>query len=341
MHTIGRTLKYVGWALLVVIGLGLLTAISLFFATRGSYVVPATVTADSTLPSVEIDGIRFHAESYGDPADPTVVVVHGGPGGDYGYLLSLAELADRYHVVFYDQRGAGLSPRVPADELTLQSSIEDLDRIVTHFGAGEPIHLIGHSWGAMLAAAYIGQYPDRVSQVVLAEPGALDNGGLTRFNQRQAATRGVAYYRLLIPTIFESLRIDGPDADARMDYIFGKMSANFTNTAASGYGCEQSGIVKVPPDVPVPASRFGATAFTTLFGPEADLSPIAANADQYHGDVLFLASACNSFIGAEYQRTQMQLFPHAEMIVIPDAGHEMFGENPAASIAAVRAFFDQ
>ena len=203
------------------------------------------------------------------------------------------------------------------------------------------MRLIGHSWGAMLAAAYMGQHPDRVSQAVLAEPGALDNAGLARFRERQTGAQGFAYYRLLAPTIFEAFRVDGPDADARMDYIFGKMSANFVNTAASGYRCENAGIVPVPPEVPVPPARFGAKAFNTLFGPEADLSPIAAHAGNFAGDVLFLASACNSFTGAALQREQMGLFPQAQLAVIPDAGHEMFSDNPTASIAAVRTFFGQ
>lgn len=337
-----RILKIVGFSLLGIIGLVVVAIMGLFVATRGSYSVPATVEDDPTLPSVTIDGVTFHAETFGDPNDPVVVVVHGGPGGDYGYLLNLHKLEDDYYVVFYDQRGAGLSPRVSADELTLQSSVDDLHRIVTHYGGGEPVRVIGHSWGAMLAAAYVGQHPDSVTQVVLAEPGAMDNAGLERFNARQAESlRSADYYRLLVPTIFESLRLEGPDNQAQVDYIYGKMSANFVNTAASGYQCEGEGETAVAPNVPVPPSRFGTTAYQTLFGIENDLSPIADNAGNYDGDVLFIASECNSFIGVDFQREQMQQFPQAELAIIADAGHEMFGENPAASLAAVREFFGE
>jgi pimeloyl-ACP methyl ester carboxylesterase len=44
-------------------------------------------------------------------------------GADYRYLLPLKALADDYRVVFYDQRGTGLSPRVPADSITLDSFV--------------------------------------------------------------------------------------------------------------------------------------------------------------------------------------------------------------------------
>jgi pimeloyl-ACP methyl ester carboxylesterase len=53
-----------------------------------------------------------------------------------------------------------------------------------------------------------------------------------------------------------------------------------------------------------------------------------------------MASECQTIIGVDWQRRQMALFPHAELVVIPDAGHEMFAENPEASVAAVRAYLD-
>lgn len=334
-----RTLKIGGLAVLAVAGLAVIISVALFVSTRGSYTVPLTVTEDSTLPRVEIDGVLFHAETFGDPEAPTVVVVHGGPGGDYGYLLNLHELADEYHVVFYDQRGAGLSPRVPAEELTLQSSMDDLHRIVSHYGQGESVRIIGHSWGAMLAAAYVGQHPDSVSHLILAEPGALDNAGLDRFRNRQSASQGIAYYGQLIPTLFESFHMNPPDGDAPMDYVYGKMTAEFVNTAASGYQCADQQKTLSTSNVLVPPSRFGAVAFRTLFGPDMDLSPIAANAGNFKGKVLFLASECNRFTGVSFQREQMSVFSQAELVVIPESGHEMFSDNPAASITNVRSYF--
>src|SRR5262245_44675256 len=74
--------------------------------------VPGTVHQDPTLPRIQINGTLLHAESFGDPAGPTVLVLHGGPGSDYRSLLHLKALADDgYKVVFWDQRGAGLSQR--------------------------------------------------------------------------------------------------------------------------------------------------------------------------------------------------------------------------------------
>jgi proline iminopeptidase len=93
----------------LLIGIVIIIGIGLFISTAGDHGVPNTVATDPTIPHIEIDGVVFHAETFGDPQNPTVVVVHGGPGGNYGYLLNLHQLENDYFVVFYDQRGSGLS----------------------------------------------------------------------------------------------------------------------------------------------------------------------------------------------------------------------------------------
>ncbi|MEM8857726.1 MAG: alpha/beta hydrolase, partial [Chloroflexota bacterium] len=213
-------------------------------------------------------------------------------------------------------------------------------RIVTHFGQGEPVRIIGHSWGAMLTAAYVGQHPESVSHAVLAEPGALDNAGLDQFLQRQSGSQGFGYYRKLVPTIFETLQMELPDDQAQQDYIYGKMTKYFVDSEASGYRCVDEGITAVQPNVPVPDSRYGSVAYQTLFGETADLSPISQNAENFKGDLLFLAGECSKFIGTEFQQQQMVIFPQAQLETISDAGHEMFSENPDGSIDVARAFFD-
>jgi len=74
--------------------------------------VPLTVIDDATLPSVMINGSLLHSEAFGNPTDPMIVTIHGGPGVDYRSILNFKDLADDgYYVVFYDQRGSGLSER--------------------------------------------------------------------------------------------------------------------------------------------------------------------------------------------------------------------------------------
>ncbi len=143
--------------------LALIGFAALFVATSGEHAVPSTVVDDATLPAIEINGLRLHAEVQGPPDAPVTIVLHGGPGGDYVGLLPLKALADKHRVVFYDQRGAGLSQRVPAETLMLDTYIQELAGVIAHYSPNRSVTLIGHSWGAMLASAYMAPIPSRLN----------------------------------------------------------------------------------------------------------------------------------------------------------------------------------
>lgn len=191
----------------------------------------------------------------------------------------------------------------------------------------------------MLAGGYMGQYPDLVAKAVLAEPGELTHTAPDQLRTRQSASQGLAYYRVLVPTIFETFHMQPQDADAQADYIFDRMSKAFIGSSEAGYLCADESVDAAVPDVSVPPSRFGATAFNAIFGAEADLSQIEVNAPNYTDEVLFIASECNTFIGEEFQRAQMTIFPQPRLVVIPNAGHNMISENPADSLAVIREYF--
>ena len=150
--------------------------------------VPATVDEDPSLPSLEIAGTRLHAEAFGDPAAPVIMVLHSGPGGDYRGLLPLNALAgDGYRVVFWDQRGSGLSRRQAVGDIDVESYLEDLRLVIEHHAPTQPLIFIGQSWGAMYATAFINRYGDyggRIRGAILTEPGAFTSQQLSAFIKR-------------------------------------------------------------------------------------------------------------------------------------------------------------
>ncbi len=107
--------------------------------------------------------VRRHGES-----GPTVVLVHGGPGAP-GTLAPVGRaLADRHRVLEPFQRRSGGAP------LTVASHVADLRELVARECPGEPPHLVGHSWGAMLALAFAAACPDRVASLALVGCGTFD-----------------------------------------------------------------------------------------------------------------------------------------------------------------------
>lgn len=76
-------------------------------------------------------------------------------------------------VIAWDQRGNGLSERITADEYGWDSIVEEIDELREVYGHGEPVTLVGHSFGAMVTSLYLSRRPAEVAQAVLLEPGGL------------------------------------------------------------------------------------------------------------------------------------------------------------------------
>jgi proline iminopeptidase len=116
------------------------------------------------------DGVELYYRLVGAAGD-TIVVLHGGPGLDMGYLLpDLEPLAQSHVLISYDQRGAGRSSLVSDSALvSIDAHVADLEAVRRHFGMGS-MALLGHSWGALLAARYALGHPGRVARMVLMSP---------------------------------------------------------------------------------------------------------------------------------------------------------------------------
>lgn len=315
----------------------LIAAGALYLATMGDYPVAATVADDPDLPRIEVGGVHLHAQSVGDPANPAIVVLHGGPGADHRSLLPLRALSDTYHVTFYDQRGAGLSERVQPGALTLETHLEELEGVLDLVSPDAPAILIGHSWGAMLASAFLGEAPERVAAAVLIEPGFLTAAEAATWaaRSREILQQPAMIWRGL-RTGFESAHVDGPDAAAAQDYLIGRMMGFFAADPQTGYTC---------PGAPYdsPSWRVGGAAGQAVQtqATDADFDALGLEAHRFTGPVLLLAGECSTWIGAEHQRGHLPLYADARLVVIPEAGHDTVDDAPEATLAEIRAFLSE
>jgi L-proline amide hydrolase len=81
-----------------------------------------------------------------------LLVLHGGPGAAHDYLEPLEDLASTgRQVIFYDQLGCGRSDHIHDPDLwTVQLFLDELRTVRGWLGL-DRLHLLGHSWGGMLA----------------------------------------------------------------------------------------------------------------------------------------------------------------------------------------------
>lgn len=99
-----------------------------------------------------------------------LLLLHGGPGFTSEYLDSLEALSDERRVVRYDQLGCGRSER--PDDASLWNVgrfVEELGDVRRALGL-DRVHILGQSWGSMLAVDYALTKPEGVLSLVLASP---------------------------------------------------------------------------------------------------------------------------------------------------------------------------
>ena len=107
-----------------------------------------------------------------NPSSPPLVVVHGGPGAAHNYTLAIAGLAERGRtVIHYDQVGCGHSTHLPergADFWTVDLFLEELESLLGYLGVRDAYHLLGQSWGGMLASEHAVTRPEGLRSLVIS-----------------------------------------------------------------------------------------------------------------------------------------------------------------------------
>lgn len=104
---------------------------------------------------IEVTGGPVWYRVAGEGPGVPLLVLHGGPGGTSCRFSLLEPLGEERPVIRYDQLGTGRSAR--PDDLslwTVERFVEELHTIRQRLGL-ERLHLLGHSWGGALAAAYV------------------------------------------------------------------------------------------------------------------------------------------------------------------------------------------
>lgn len=339
MKQFKKIIKGIFYTVVVIMGIFAV----LYLYTTGDWKVAKTVAQDSTISHINLDGVVLHSEVHGPDTARVVIVVHGGPGQDYKYLLPMKELSDEYRVVFYDQRGTGLSPRVDASELNLQSSIDDLHRVINYYSPNQKVNILGHSWGAMLGSAYLGQHPEKVHKIALLEPGFLTTEMAEIFVQR---TNGFKIDMnlsnvLLISKIFlRGLHVRGPDDHAIKDFIYQSLvTAEVDDHPMSGYFCGDTVNSKQ-----LEFWRLSMVAAQTIQQSQMDENgkmqiDLVSGVEHYEDTVLFVTGECNRLIGPDYQKMQLKHFPRHRLEIMKNAGHNMFADKPEDFYRIIRAHY--
>ncbi|HVX44899.1 MAG TPA: alpha/beta fold hydrolase [Mycobacteriales bacterium] len=276
----------------------------------------------------------------GTPRSTPVIVLHGGPGvpdmaGDLHYFQALAQAG--FNVYLYDQVGAGRSSRLENPKhYTLERNVADLEAIRVMIGA-QRIDLVGHSYGGLLAAAYMAQYGSHVGRAVMVSPADLDpgkfgastlgrlgNDDLRKLFVNMAKPRSLLAYGLLQvnPQAAHNFAGDA-DMDARFDDVY-RASEAAQHCDGVKLGPELHGLGYYANQYPQSASA----------AKHADIRPALRKLST---PTLVLKGSCD-YLSWSSAEGYLSALRDSSLIYIHDAGHAIYADQPAQSMGAIRAF---
>jgi pimeloyl-ACP methyl ester carboxylesterase len=251
---------------------------------------------------------------------PPVLLLHGGPGVDFGYLDEIAaEIGSGFRIAGYQQRG--IAPSTLEGPFSVGQEVEDAVRVLDALG-WERTYVVGHSWGGHLALRLTAARPDRLLGTLAVDPlGVAGDGGAAAFGAEMMARTPAA-------------------ARSRAAEILAAEEAGETSEA------EQLELMRIgwpayfaDPEHTAPlsvramsAEANGAIGHTIGDGLEA----VAAGLGEGRVPVTVLAGGASPMPWGQAARASADLSPGARLVVVPNAGHFVWWEAPGCVRDALR-----
>jgi proline iminopeptidase len=288
--------------------------------------LPAANTAGmvATMPTFSAhDGTRLAYHVFGD--GPPVLCLPGGPT-DSAYLGELGGLSAHRRLIRPDLRGTGRSA-TPADTASYRCDrlVDDVEALREHLGLAR-LDLLAHCAGANLAASYVGRHPERVGRLALITP-SVRAVGLTIAGSLRLETARMRRDEPWFPAAFAALEaIVAGAATADSWTAVAPFSHGRWDEAARAH--QAAADARMDPEV---VAAFGAEG---AFDPDAVRAALA----RFTGPVLLLAGEVDPGAPPATVAEYADLFPNAELVVQPRAGHHPWLDDADRFVRTTAAF---
>lgn len=261
-------------------------------------------------------GTRLHLVEAGDPRGPSILFLHGCSQSWLTWDRQMrSELARRYRLVAMDLRGHGSSerPRDGYDDSRLWAA--DVDAAIRELELDRPI-LCGWSYGPLVILDYIRHYgEEQIGGIHLV-------GAVTKLGSEAAAAVISAEFLALLPGLFSSDMGEGVRGlESLLQLCFFREPEVSDLYTMLGFG------VSVPP--------FVRQALLTRVADNDDLLPTIAK------PVLITHGAFDAVVRQEVLVQHRAGLPHAQVDIMPDAGHAAFWDDPAQFNRRLSAFREE
>ena len=289
--------------------------------------------------SADQQEIRLYYRILGSGAD-TLVLVHGGPGAGMNTILpDTRGLGDHLTLLYYDQRGGGHSS-LPADTALLEARhfAEDLEAVRAHFGLKE-MHVLTHSFGALVLAEYAERHPDRLRRIVLHGPTAPSREIAARRYRSRGGNEGpqpdsslLQRYQAVLTSLLEGTAEEPREACRTYERLGKQIAEVRGDTTARWRGTE---------------CRAPAEAVRYYFHRTAQLTPRSFGPWDYtralgavDAPALIVHGALDS-LGLAGSRAWEDALPRGELFVVPGAHRGAIADRPDLVEPVIASFIQE
>lgn len=268
------------------------------------------------------------AAHLGGPKAP-LLCLHGGPGGNSRSMISLLALADERAVIFYDQLNGGKSTwSDDKSTWTVEHYLGEIPQVRAALGLDRVI-LVGHSMGTGWSVEYTAEMaPDGVEALILGSP----------YLSTADWIEDAKLYREDLPAEVREV-LEAKEATDTYDDDYWAASSVYSDRHYCIAPCEVG-------DMANDAPPFNGALYDYVWGPsdvkvsgtlkDYDVTPLLAKIEQ---PTLVFSGSADAASPATAKRYAERL-PNGEFVVIPDAGHNVYQEQPEAVVTAVRGFLE-
>lgn len=258
-------------------------------------------------------GTRLHVVETGNPGAPSILFLHGLSQSWLTWDRQMrSQLASRYRLVAVDLRGHGSSERPRDGYGDSKLWADDVDAAIRELELDRPI-LSGWSYGPLVTLDYIRHYgEDRIGGIHFI-------GAVTKLGSEAAAAALTPEFLAVLPGLFStetSESVRGLESLLRL--CFTREPEASDRYTMLGFG------VSVPP--------FVRQALLTRVVDNDDLLPTISK------PVLITHGALDAIVKPEMVAQHRALLPHAQIDIMPGAGHAAFWDDAAAFNKRLGAF---
>ena len=264
---------------------------------------------------VHVNGVKICAEGFGDPAEPTVLLIHGATASMMAWEDDFCRrlMSGGRFVIRYDHRDTGRSVSYPpgSPPYSMRDLMEDAIGLMDAFGV-EKGHLVGRSMGGGIAALAALEYPDRVRSLTLmaSSPGGSDLS--------PPAEEFVAYVKKGHP--------EWSDREAVIEYVVGLLRVFDGGTPAfNAEAIRESVTREIDRTVNVASSQ--TNHFRIALG-----EPIRSRLDEIRAPTLVIHGEADPIFPLDHGRAWAREIPGARIVILPGTGHLLLSATWHSSI---------